>query len=114
MPWRDLGRIICLQGKTKVPRAARQHFADHHRPHQACITGGVQTFRRTRTLSGIDHPKSSIETAFFHTWYIDLGERCLPVIVLENIKARASNHSRGIEMGIERENPLMQGACSPF
>ena len=58
--------------------------------------------------------KAAIETAFFHTRYIDLGECCLPVIVLKNIKARASNHSRGIEMGIERENPLMQGARSPF
>ena len=107
---RDRSGFVSLGREDEMIRIGGYHFVDSQRDLDRGVPGRRVTRRSARTLGRIDHPKATIESAFDHAGNIDLAEILPHIVALEDIPARAPQIGRRIEVGIEREQTLMNHA----
>ena len=93
-----------------MSRIGGYHFVDSQRDLDRGIPGRGVTRGSARPLGRVDHPKTTIESAFDHAGNINLAEIFPHVVALKDVPTRAPQIGRRIEVGIEREQTLMNHA----
>ena len=105
----DPGGVVGFGRQREIAGVARHHLADFDRALQRLVARGRIAFGRARPLAGVDGEEPAIEPAPHHARIVHLGEVVGVGVVLHHAPAGTAEARGRVEMGVERQEPLVDG-----
>ena len=101
-------RIFRHKGQFEFVGMRRHHFADFRGAQKGGVAHRQHAGIGHGRLRRVDRPETAIQPAFEHPRQINLREIFLIAVTLHDVPAGTRQAGRGIKMGVEADQLLMQ------
>ena len=106
----DVQGLVRGESQLEFLRMGGDHLVDLDAPDDGRVAGAQVAVRAALALRRVDGEEAAIDAALHHARIVDLGSVNSHVVPIHDAPARPAEVGRGVEVGVEDDQALVQGA----